>query len=206
MFLKYAQASYYYYEDCRGWILMANVFLFPPPTPHQHQSLWAVISLGKRGVTLISVFRRLILPWLNVIQSMLLLVSLSSVDSVHSVQCTICRYIAQRHWGINNPVFTVSTQAINLGWILREASISQMNEAQSCFCRAVDLLGNFLFGYYLFRCMLVPLGTLFCGTNQMKQNCFNIVKQVHLFYFPVGDQPGSQFRVYLWWKWWWKWC
>lgn len=32
MILKYAQASYYYYEDRRAWTLMANVFLFPPPT------------------------------------------------------------------------------------------------------------------------------------------------------------------------------
>lgn len=46
--------------------------------------------------------------------------------SFTSVHCTIYRYIAQRHQCVNIPVLTISTEAINVRWILREAFISQM--------------------------------------------------------------------------------
>lgn len=121
-----------------SWNLMANVFLFPPPTPH---SLYELSPLGSWSQGLIS-------PRLNVIQSML---------PVHWVRCTICRYVAQRHRCVNSPVFTVSTEAINLGWILREASIC----ADECFLFLHSLRFNF--------CLALHAGTswhtvLLCGT------------------------------------------
>ncbi len=59
-----------------------------------------------------------------------------------------------------------------------------MSEAQSCFY-SEDLLGNFLFGKCLFKCILVPLGILYCCALSDEVKLFNIVKKVHLFYISL---------------------
>ena len=116
------------------WWLMCFYFRLP----RSAKSLWAVTSWERRNNENLCVSE----ANLGLAEGD----AFSSVDSIHSVQSTICRCVAQRHRRVNKPVFTVSTEAINLGWILRDASISQMNEAQSSFCRAVDSRSNFLFG------------------------------------------------------------
>lgn len=99
---------------------------------------------------------------------------------------------------VNNPVFTVSTEAFNSGGILRGSSVLQMNESQPRFCRAVDLFGISCLANTPSRCMLVPLGTLFCYVALIKL----LAKESTAFFrFPVVIfQQRGLFSVYLGWK------
>lgn len=84
------------------------MFLFPPPS--QQRSLEAVASLGENGSV-----------HFEEVNVALVEGDPASVASgtfrfsVLSPECTICRCLAQRHRCVNNPVFTASTEAFNLG-------------------------------------------------------------------------------------------